>query len=303
MLSPAKNQAGEVQFSVHFLGHMTGDGFIMAVQLPHSSLTHQPSARIARLIPRFSIAISLLAGVAILLILFYGTVAFAQDPAAGGEATEAVKKSESVLGWLIQALGVKYIVIFLSLSFIFIGLLIMNILAVRRDSLCPQHLVEGFEAHLDQKQYQEAYELAKADESFLGSVLSAGLAKLSTSYQHAVTAMQEVGSEESMKLEHRLSYLALIGTLSPMIGLFGTVDGMISSFFVIASGGGTPDPNKLAEGISTALLTTLIGLAIAIPAIAAFNILKNRIQRMVLEVGITSDNLMGRFEKVGKKKE
>jgi biopolymer transport protein ExbB len=219
------------------------------------------------------------------------------------EAGAPPQSSESLLGWLIKSLGLLYIVIFLGLSFSLVALFVMNLLAVRRDSICPSVLVEGFEAHLDQKQYQEAYELAKTDESFLGNVLSSGLARLSTSYQHAVTAMQEVGAEESMKLEHRLSYLALIGTLSPMIGLFGTVHGMINSFYVIARGGGTPDPNKLAEGISTALLTTLIGLAIAIPALAAYNLLRNRVQRMVLEVGITSENLMGRFEKVGKKKE
>jgi biopolymer transport protein ExbB len=236
-------------------------------------------------------------GVLGLVWLTLPVMAFAQE---GGASPPP---AQSLLGWLISALGAMYIIIFMSLSFIFIAVLIMNILAVRRDSLCPQPLVEGFEAHLDQKQYQEAYELAKADESFLGSVLSAGLAKLSTSYQHAVNAMQEIGSEESLKLEHRLSYLALIGTISPMIGLFGTVDGMIRSFYVIANQGGTPDPNKLAAGISTALLTTLIGLAIAIPAITAYNLLKNRVQRMVLEVGITSENLMGRFEKVGKKKE
>lgn len=229
-----------------------------------------------------------------------GSMAWAQDAAANGVPP---KTQESLLGWLMHSLGLFYIVIFLSLSFITVALFIMNILSVRRESVCPQHLVEGFEAHLDEKQYQEAYELAKSDESFLGCVLSAGLAKLSTSYQHAVSSMQEVGAEENMKLEHRLSYLALIGTLSPMLGLFGTVDGMIRSFYTIANGGGTPDPNKLAEGISTALLTTLIGLAIAIPAIAGYNILRNRIQRLVLEVGITSENLMGRFEKVGKKKE
>ena len=62
----------------------------------------------------------------------------------------------------------------------------------------------------------------------------------------AIEAMQEVGEEESMKLEHRLSYLALIGTISPMVGLFGTVEGMIRSFKVIATEGGTPDPSKLA---------------------------------------------------------
>lgn len=229
------------------------------------------------------------------------SLAWAQEAAADG--TAAPVKKESLLKWLYNSLGFEYILVFLGLSFILVALFIMNILAARREYVCPQHLIEGFEAHLDQKQYQEAYELSKADESFLGNVLSAGLARLSSSYQHAVSAMQEVGAEENMKMEHRLSYLALIGTIAPMIGLFGTVHGMITSFYGIATGGSSPDPNKLAAGISTALLTTLIGLAIAIPAIAGYNILRNRVQRLVLEVGITSENLMGRFEKVGKKKE
>jgi biopolymer transport protein ExbB len=90
--------------------------------------------------------------------------------------------------------------------------------------------------------------------------------------------------------------MALIGNLSPMIGLFGTVQGMISSFQVIALGGATPKPADLAAGISTALFTTLVGLAVAIPAIAAYNILRNRVTRLLLEVGVTSENLMSRFE-------
>lgn len=238
-----------------------------------------------------------------------GCIVVAQDnpdapQAAPPESNETTApENKSLLIWLYNALGVGYILIFLSLSFILVALFIMNLLSARKQFVCPPELVEGFEAHLDEKQYQEAYELAKTDESFLGNVLSAGLAKVSSSYTHAVSAMQEVGAEENMKLDHRLSYLALIGTISPMIGLFGTVHGMISSFFIIAQSTGTPPANELAEGISTALLTTLIGLAIAIPAIAAYNILKNRVQRLVLDVGITSENLMGRFEKVGQKKD
>lgn len=229
------------------------------------------------------------------LLMLMPTTLVAQD------AADAVEGDTNLLAWLVEALGLGYILVFVALSFILVALFIMNILSLRRNSVCPAQLIEGFEAHLDQKQYQEAYELSKTDESFLGNVLSSGLAKLSTSYQHAVGAMQEVGSEEQMKLEHQLSYLALIGTITPMIGLFGTVHGMISSFFTIATAGATPDPSKLAGGISTALLTTLMGLGIAIPAIAGYNILKNRVQRLVLEVGTTSENLMGRFEKVGKK--
>ena len=229
------------------------------------------------------------------------------EPAAGGPVDgntagdEAEQGGErNMLSWALEALGWGYMLVFLGLSFTLVALFVMNMLTARRENVCPVTLVEGFEAHLNDKQYQEAYELAKSDESFLGQVLSAGLAKLSAGYEKAIEAMQEVGEEENMKLEHRLSYMALIGTISPMIGLFGTVHGMISSFNVIANSGSTPKASALATGISTALFTTLVGLAIAIPAIAAYNILKNRIARLVLEVGILSEGLMGRFENVGK---
>mgnify|MGYP006201051715 CR=1 FL=1 len=109
----------------------------------------------------------------------------------------------------------------------------MNVLVARRENILPSQLIESFEAQLNAKKYQEAYELAKTDESFLGLVLSAGLAKVSAGYNQAIEAMQEVGEEETMKLEHRLSYIALIGSISPMIGLLGTVHGMVESFMVI----------------------------------------------------------------------
>ncbi len=245
----------------------------------------------------------LLIGFVVIASSFATTPVMAQDNAAtaAGDSDGEAKPKKNVLQWTISALGPIYGIVFLLMSFTLVALFVMNLLTARRDNVCPVHLVEGFEAHLNEKRYQEAYEMAKADESFLGQVLSAGLAKLSAGYAQAIEAMQEVGEEETMKLEHRLSYMALIGTISPMVGLFGTVHGMINSFSIIATGGGTPKPDKLAEGISTALFTTLIGLAIAIPAIALYSILKNRIQRLVLEVGILSEGLMGRFENVGKK--
>ncbi len=227
----------------------------------------------------------------------------APAPAAGSPAPTSTGPTEqSYLGWAFKALGWGYSLIFLSLSFTLVALFVMNILTARRDNVVPVHLVEGFESHLNEKRYQEAYEMAKNDESFLGQVLSAGLAKLSSGYEQAIEAMQEVGEEENMKLEHRLSYMALIGTISPMVGLFGTVHGMITSFSVIAMSEQTPKASELAGGISTALFTTLLGLFIAIPAIAAYNILRNRISRLVLEVGILSEGLMGRFENLGAQK-
>jgi biopolymer transport protein ExbB len=140
--------------------------------------------------------------------------------------------------------------------------------------------------------------LAKADESLLGQVLASGLAKLSSGYDNALASMQETGQEESLKLDQRLSVLALVGTVAPMFGLLGTVDGMVASFQVIARSSTTPKPSELAQGISMALVTTLIGLWLAIPAILSFNLLKNRQQKLLLEAGIISENLMKRFQGV-----
>jgi len=233
----------------------------------------------------------------------------AEDEAAAEEESPAETTApdtttngapESYLAWLTGSLGWLYSIIFLLLSFALVAVFVMNALTARREYILPSQLIDGFEAHLNAKRYQEAYELAKSDESFLGKVLSAGLARISSGYPQAIEAMQEVGEEENMRLDHRLSYLALIGTISPMFGLLGTVDGMTEAFNEIAQSTVTPKPSELAAGISTALVTTLVGLWLAIPAIAAFNILRNRVARLVLEVGIVSENLMSRFQNVQK---
>ncbi|MDA7978831.1 MAG: MotA/TolQ/ExbB proton channel family protein [Pirellulales bacterium] len=223
-------------------------------------------------------------------------------PAAGGngKANESESSSDSApsqnrLVAMFTALGLWFSPIFLALSFILVALIVMNIMTARRDAVVPIALVEDFDALLEQKKYQDAYELAKQDESVLGQVLSAGLAKASQGYEEALEAMQEVGEEENMKMEHRLSYMALIGTISPMIGLFGTVAGMIGAFDTLGgTAAGAPPATELAKDIATALWTTFVGLAIAIPAIAAYNIMRNRAARLMLEVGIISENLMSR---------
>ena len=277
-----------------------------------------PCSRVALPSPLRALALGLLA-LALSVVSPAPSPVFGQEddqgakaaaPPAKGEAAPAAKENTgetaddeppSALEWVVEALGYGYLIVFLGLSFTLVTLLVMNFIALRRDAVCPMGLVEDFENALDEKRYPEALEMAKSDESFLGQVLAAGLERLPKGYSHAIEAMQEVAEDETMKLEHRLSYLALIGTISPMVGLFGTVDGMIRSFSVIAVAGQTPSASKLAHGISTALFTTLLGLAIAIPAIVLFNIMKNWMSRLVLEVGIMSENLMSRFERVGKK--
>jgi biopolymer transport protein ExbB len=216
------------------------------------------------------------------------------NPAAPNET--AAPKNQNVLVWTYKSLGPMYSIAFLGLSFTLLGLVVMALLTSRRDNVCPPDLIQAVEENLDSGNVQAAAELTANDESFLGQVLTAGFSRLDRGYAKAIEGMQEVGEEETMKLEHRLSYIALIGNVSPMVGLLGTVQGMIQSFSTIANSTSTPKPAELAEGISTALFTTLVGLVIAIPAIAIFNILRNRQQRLVLEVGNASERIIGRFE-------
>lgn len=223
----------------------------------------------------------------------------AAPPAAAPE--ESAPKRQSLLAFFFNALGWRYTIAFLVISFTFVAFLVMNLLGLRRDAVCPPHLIEAFEANLNEKRFQEAFDLAKNDESMLGQMLAAGMQNLQQGYDKALDSMGQIGEDENMKLEHRLSFLSLVGSIAPMVGLLGTVDGMVQSFMVIASSDTQPKPSKLAEGISMALITTLVGLVLAIPAIIAFNMLKNRLSRLVMETGQAASNLMGRFESTGKK--
>ncbi|MFV0445696.1 MAG: MotA/TolQ/ExbB proton channel family protein [Planctomycetaceae bacterium] len=219
----------------------------------------------------------------------------AAAPAAA--AAEAPAQQTSMLQMIWGGLGWVWGPIFLILSFIMVAVIMMNLLALRRDALLPAPFVELFEQKLQTKDYQGAYDTARADDSFVARVLAAGLGRLNRGYEEAIEGMQEVGEEETMTMEHKIGYLALIASVAPMLGLLGTVQGMIASFQVIATAESAPKPKDLASGISTAMVTTLAGLIVSIPAMIAFSLLKNRMARLVLEVGIVSEGLMARFNR------
>ena len=222
-----------------------------------------------------------------------------EDAVATDEASEP--EPDSMLVFYYNALGLRYVIIFLALSFGLVALLVMCFLQIRKVVLMPPTLSEAFEAHLENKEYQPAYELAKADDSYLGHVLAAGMGKLSSGYAQSVEAMQEVEGEEAMKLEHKISYISLVGALAPMFGLLGTVDGMVGAFMIIAKSSTAPKPSQLAIGISQALITTLIGLWLAIPAIACFALFKNWLQTLNADIEEEALRLMSRFQNMGKK--
>jgi biopolymer transport protein ExbB len=226
-----------------------------------------------------------------------------QDPAAADpqDSTDPPPpERESFLSVVANANGLLFGPSLLLMSFIMVALVVMNTLQMRRSILLPEEFVESFGERLTAKDYQGAYDLARNDDSFVARVLAAGLSKLNRGYSEAIEGMQEVGEEENMVLDHKVNYLALIGSIAPMIGLMGTVWGMIGAFEDIATSPTQPKPKDLAQNIYTALFTTLEGLMIAVPAIVACSLLRNQVSRIVLEIGIVSEGLMGRFSAVGR---
>jgi biopolymer transport protein ExbB len=228
------------------------------------------------------------------------SVAVAQDEDVAADE-EAPAEGKSYLTFLFEALGIKYVIIFLLLSFGLVALLVMCFMQFRKAVLLPEALSQQFEQHLENKEFQQAYELAKGDDSYLGKVLAAGMGKLQSGYPAAVEAMQAAENEQAMALEHKISYVSLVGALAPMFGLLGTVDGMVAAFMLIAQRDTAPKPSELAVGISQALVTTLIGLWLAIPAIACYGLFKNWLQRFNMDVDDESMRLMSRFQSMGKK--
>ena len=208
--------------------------------------------------------------------------------------TRAAEGGESFLGWMIRASGPIGVAIAV-MSFYLVALVVKMFLDYRSTVAAPRELVSDVEDLLDKGKYNEAYNRLVEDNSFLARVLAAGVRKLPAGMTQAHRAMELANEDVTMQMEHRTTYLATVGTLGPMIGLVGTVYGMILAFRVIAQAGSSPQASDLAKGISTALFATLEGIAISIPAIYFYAMFRNRVARLSLEVGMTAEPLLEQF--------
>jgi biopolymer transport protein ExbB len=202
---------------------------------------------------------------------------------------------EHLLAWLVRCLGTPFAVVFLFLTVALVALMVVNVLALRRDSVVPLALIQGLEVRLGEDRYQEAHDLVRADRSVLARVLAAGLTQLAAGDEKAAAAMEEFGSLESIKMHARLGHVWLIAQLAPLVGLLGTVNGLIAAFEAIVRKGATPQPIDLAGGIGTALVATAVGLWIAIVAVAFHQIALSRANRLLAEAGILAERFAERF--------
>lgn len=179
----------------------------------------------------------------------------------------------------------------LLLSVVAVSLAIEQLLTIRRGTLLPQGLAEKVRDLLRNGQAAQAEQACRMQPSTLGSVLQAGISELDAGWPVVEKAMEDAVAEQAARLYRKAEYISVIGNIAPMLGLLGTVMGMIEAFSMVASSQGTARAADLAEGIYLALVTTVEGLVVAIPALAAFAIFRNRIDGLIAETAYVAQHV------------
>lgn len=182
------------------------------------------------------------------------------------------------------------------LSLASVALIIEHAITIRRSVLVPELSVAQVKTMFDERRFREALEFCQSDPSFVSGVVHAGLIEAANGYQAMETAMQDAAEERTARLYRKIEWLNLIGNVSPMLGLFGTVWGMMMAFGTIAAKGGKADPSDLAGGIMVALVSTFCGLLVAMPALSAYGIFKSRIEQMSMEAALVAEELLANFK-------
>lgn len=227
---------------------------------------------------------------AVTLVLGTSVVAYAQPD--GEVPAETVSVLDN-----IKAAGTVGVILIL-LSGAGMALTLMHGMQLRRDVLVPPDLLDHVESLFETDDFEGALDACEQQPCFLSSVLAAGLPKIDRPYEDIEEAMEEAGEMESSYLHRKISYISLIAAISPMLGLLGTVMGMVGAFNVIATSKTSPKPKDLAGGISEALMTTMMGLIVAIPMTISYFILKTIIDGASVEVSSIASELMSRFDDV-----
>lgn len=170
-------------------------------------------------------------------------------------------------------------------------LVIEHLVSLRREKLAPGALASDLEALINEEQYDEAVALCDENPCYLSNVVGAALRMRDAGYQEMVAGLEAAAGEESFRLNTKISYLSLIGNVAPLLGLLGTVTGMISSFQVIETLK-APTPGDLAKGVYESLVNTTMGLFVAIVFLTIYFLFKNKVSKMALSMNLEAVDMM-----------
>ena len=199
----------------------------------------------------------------------------------------ALLDAGGTIGWIIMVLSVWMV-----------ALIVQHLVTVLRSTLMTAGLVEEVHRLISAGDFKQAWQECQKQPSFESYVLSAGLAEVGMGYPAVEKAMEDASMQQAARLFRRLEYFTVIGTIAPMLGLLGTVWGMILAFMEFEAKA-NPQVSELAPGIYRALVTTLQGLCVAIPSLGTYAVLRNRVDELVAEATLLAEYVFSSFKRAG----
>ena len=213
---------------------------------------------------------------------------FAQD---AGAAAAPAEVPQSALDKVIKFVDYALIGLIISLSIVGLTLILQGFIRNREAVLMPPATTETIRNMIQAKQFKELMEFTENDPSFVSQSLNPAL-KRAPSFSSMKEAMETAIGEQTAQRFRGIEYLNIIGNLGPLLGLLGTVLGMILAFRAMNAAEGNASPAQLAGGIATALMHTFLGLALAVPCLACFGILRTIVDRLTVRGALVAEELL-----------
>jgi biopolymer transport protein ExbB len=224
------------------------------------------------------------------LVSVAGT-AFAADAATGADFSgtltmEDILRDGGTVGWIIIVLSVATVALIIECG-----------VNIRRDKICRPELIDEIEALLEEDEVQEALELCESEPNFFTNMMASGLSRANFGYDDIKSSIENRGAVEVTKLQQKVGWILWLSNIGPLLGLFGTVVGMIVAFKTIKALGAAVTPTDLATGISAALVTTFDGLVVSMPAVTAYQYFRDKVTKIAIDLGGVAEDMIQRFRK------
>ena len=197
-------------------------------------------------------------------------------------------------GWV----GSTIVLLLLVLSLTAMYLIIEQFLYLRRGHLVPSDVRQSLRALIGEGRVGQVREACAGRSDIVSQVVAHAVEEAEGGWNAVEKAAEDALAHEASRIGRRAEYLSVIGNLAPMVGLLGTVTGMIFAFQKVATTQGSAGAAELAEGIYQALVTTVCGLLVAIPSLGAYAVLRNRADTIVAEAAFAVAHVLSPIKRM-----
>jgi len=229
---------------------------------------------------------------ALMLMAFAGLMFCDPVFAQGAQSTSLLAK---ILGIQAGAFGIILQVIIILTSVFMLGWAIECFINIRKEKIVPPEVIGQLQAYIDEGNLEGALQFCEAAPNILTRTIGSALNRTNSGTDVMSAAAEQQLAVEAGKLNAHISPLSLVTAIGPMLGLFGTVSGMVLAFDQMAAKGASMSPSDVAGSIGLALMSTVMGLIVAIPGMVFFWLFSNRVMSIVDDVGLVVDDMMDRI--------